>query len=56
MLLDFVLKTLKPFLAGVSIKFDRQKRLVIITQKGSTRTLTFDEAIDEIEKLFDGTT
>jgi len=53
MLLSFVLKTLKPYFGGLSIEFDRDNQLVKIKQKGQTTELTFDQAITEIEKLFD---
>ena len=52
-LLKLVLKTLKPYFGGMKITFDRDKQLVHIEQKGKETTLTYDQAISEVEKLFD---
>ena len=52
-LLKFILKTLKPYFGGMKISFDRANELVIIEQKGKKSVLTFDQAIAEVEKLFD---
>ena len=52
-ILKFVLKTLKPYFGGMKISFDRANELVIIEQKGTKTVLTFDQAIAEVEKLFD---
>ena len=53
-LLKFVLTTLRPLLGNVSVRFDRENQTVTIVQKGGETTLTYDQAIDEIEKLFHG--
>ena len=53
-LLKFVLTTFRPMLGNISVKFDRENQTVTIVQKGGETTLTYDQAIDEIEKLFHG--
>ena len=51
-LLGFVLKTLKPFFGETRITVDREKKIVKIMRKGQTKELTYDEVIDEIERIF----
>ena len=51
-LLGFVLKTLKPFFGDTRIIVDREKKIVKITRKGQFMELTYDEVIDEIERIF----
>ena len=52
LLLKFVSQTIKPMLGDLKITFDREARMVKIVQKGQEIELTFDQAITEIEKLF----
>jgi hypothetical protein len=51
-LLDFIIATLKPFLKGITVHVDREKKIVIIEEKGDRTELTFDEVADRIEELF----
>lgn len=53
-LLDFILVSLKPFLKGIKVTVDREKKVVIIEQKGDRTELSFDQVADRIEELFDG--
>jgi hypothetical protein len=46
---------MKPFLRGITVHVDREKKLVIIEQKGDRTELTFDQVADRIEELFNGT-
>jgi hypothetical protein len=48
-----MLNTLKPYLGGMKITFDRANELVVIEQKGMKTVLTYEQAICEVEKLFD---
>jgi len=52
-LLKFILNTLKPYFGGMKITFDRANELVIIEQNGKKTVLTYEQAIAEVEKLFD---
>jgi len=51
-ILKFVLQALRPYFGGIKISFDRDNELVIIEQKGKKTVITYDQAIDEVEKLF----
>jgi len=51
-LFGFVLKTLKPFFGETRITVDREKKIVKITSLGRAKELTYDEVIDEIERIF----
>lgn len=51
-LLNFVLKTLKPYFGNIKIEVDRENKKVTIRQKEQVRILTYDEVIDEIERMF----
>jgi len=55
-LLEFIVSSLKPFLRGISVHVDREKKIVIIEQNGDRTELTFDQVADQIEELFNGKT
>jgi len=53
-LLQFILTSLKPFLRGIKVTVDRERKVVIIEQQGERTEMTFDQVADQIEELFNG--
>lgn len=51
-ILGFMFKCMKPFLGEFKIEVDRQAKKVTIRKADEVRTLTYDEVIDEIERIF----
>ena len=53
-LLQFIVASLKPFLRGIKVTVDRERKVVIIEQQGERTEMTFDQVADQIEELFNG--
>lgn len=43
---------IKSFVGDLSVKVDRQARLVTIQAKGQEYKYTYDQLVDELEKMF----
>ena len=47
-----ILRSIKPFLGGVTVTVDRIRQQIHFTRNGSTEVLTVDQLFDEIETIF----
>jgi len=47
-----ILRSIKPFLGGVTVSVNRNRQQIHFTRGGSTEILTVDQLFDEIENIF----